>query len=213
MTIDTILKSVKVDTVKGDVIDLANNITNGQTTTFEYKKTLIVALIGAVIGQCLVILIAWIKSKIDLRAKKRLLIADLKNQKQIIGRLHKSLMALLGKFEQRNTNNHSYDAFYDLQIDIYSSIAKTDLFKIFGKRFSKIVKIYKTLDFLGTYSIDRIYKEYLTKIDRHTQEKRDDPKHDFYCASHLGFIELAKSQIKNNIQTIEELTKEIDEFI
>lgn len=103
MTTDNLSKQtfISVDTLNNKVAHLANTINSSASDDFDFKNTLIIALIGAMIGQALVIFISWIKSKMDLNTKEKLLITDLKNQKLIIIRLKKEYQILLEKFEKK----------------------------------------------------------------------------------------------------------------
>ncbi len=214
MTIDSLLKPINVivDSVKYLKTELTTNL-DASDSNFDYKKTLLVALIGAAIGQALIIFIQWIKSKIDLRTKKRLILTDLNNQKLIIVRLKKDYEILLKKFEEKNLEQYTYDAYEDLHSDIYNSIVKTDLYKIFGNEIITVVKIYKTLEFLERISLDLIYNSYITKLDNHLREKRDKPEHKYFCATHIGYLDTAIIQLKENIKTSQEVTEEIEAFV
>ncbi len=214
METDTLSNRVvqSIDTVKTTAIQLTDS-TRAEVTAFDWERTLFTALIGALIAQGLIILINWIRTEIELKTKKNLLIADLKSQREVIVKLKTAYETLLDKFQKRDTKKHSYESFEDLHTDIYESVSKTDLFKIFGLRITKIVNIYKTLRFLKKYSVDAIYRDYITKLDNHLREKRDNPEHDYYCVTHRGFIDIATGQINNNIKTIGEVLIDIDEFI
>lgn len=212
--IDTLTDNTSeiIDTVKTTALNLIDNDRQIEVTSFDWEKTLFTAFIGALIAQGLVILISWIKVKIDLKTKKNLLITDLKNQKTVILKLKTAYETLLDKFNRQDTKTHSYETFEDLHTDIYESIPKTDLYKVFGKRISKLVEIYKTIRFLKSHSVDTIYRDYITKLDNHLKEKRDNPKHEYYCKTHLGYINIATGQLRSNIKTIEELLTDIDNF-
>lgn len=109
--------------------------------------------------------------------------------------------------------SHTYDSFEDLHTDIYNSITKTDLYKILNSRITIVVKIYKTIGFLEKISVDWIYKNYLTKIENHTREKRDNPNHEYFCQTHIGYIDNAIIQLKENIKISQELIHEIELFL
>ena len=215
METDTLSNKVvqAIDTVKATAIKLTDNKTEAEVTAVDWERTLFTALIGALIAQGLIILINWIKNKIELNTKKNLLTADLKSQREVIVKLNTAYETLLDKFQKRDTKKHSYASFEDLHTDIYESVSKTDLFKIFGKRMTKIVNIYKTVRFLKEYSVDAIYRDYIINLDNHLKEKRDNPEHDYFCVTHLGFIDIATGQINNNTKTIGEVLTDIDEFI
>ena len=48
------------------------------------------------------------------------------------------------KFIERHLDSYTHDAFQDLHIDIYESVPKPDLHKIFNQKFFKLVDIYKS---------------------------------------------------------------------
>jgi len=61
------------------------------TEPFPFQKTLLIALIGAIIGQFLISIISWIKRKIDLSRKKQMIFNDLNNQSNFITKNTKPL--------------------------------------------------------------------------------------------------------------------------
>lgn len=201
------------DTLNNFAIKLTVSNSVEKVKDFDWNRTLWTALIAALIAQGLIILINWIKIKIELNTKKKLLKDDLKNQKGVIIKLKSAFEELYKKFEARDTKTHTCPFFEDLHTDIYESISKTELFKIYGNRIKKIVKIYKTVSFLNTYSVDKIYCDYIAKLEIHLKEEKNNPNHKEYCTEHLFYISIATGQIKNNLRTIEELIVNIDEFI
>ena len=215
MTIDTLLPKVqaKADTLKEIGIQFVDKLETRTYPDFNVEKTLITAFIGALIAQGLIIVISWAKSKIDLRQKKKLLISDLKNQKGILLKLKDALHELNVKFENRDLNKHTVESFKYLKLDIFNSITKPELFKIFGKRIHDLLKIYKSIEFLKEYSVNRIYSDYISKLNIHLQEKKGNPDHEYYCSTHLGFIDIATSQLNNNTNTINELMDDISKFV
>ncbi len=138
---------------------------------FDFTKTLGTALIGAVIGQVLILLFGWVKNYFILNNKKKLIVDDLTNQLKVLSRLITKLNELDKKFENRDALNNKSDTFQDLQTDIYESVPKTDLHKIFKTDIFKLVDIYKSIEFLKENSIVNIYHTYIQKLEIHTKEK------------------------------------------
>ena len=180
---------------------------------FPYVNTLVAALIGAFIGQLSILLFNWIKRKIELNNKKKLIEADLKNQKVILTRMETKLNELKTLFENRDTDRYKGDVFHDLTKDIYESVPKIELFKIFGNLLPTLVDIYESIMFLKINNPPAIYYKYITKLNNHIDEKKDQPNHDFYCKTHLGFIEIAVGQISNNLKTISEVKEQMNKIL
>jgi hypothetical protein len=182
------------------------------TSDFPYVNTLLAALIGAVIGQLSILLINWIKKKIELNGKKKLIKADLANQKAILTRMETKLNELKTLFDNRNTDIYKGDVFHDVTKDIYESVPKIDLYKIFDSKLPVLVDIYESLMFLKTNNPPTIYNQYITKLNNHIAEKKDNPNHSFYCETHLGFIEIAVGQISNNLKTISDIKEQMNKI-
>lgn len=180
---------------------------------FPYINTLVAALIGAIIGQLSILLVNWIKKKIDLKNKKNLIKADIRNQMIILERMETKLNALKSLFENRNTDIYKGDVFHDITKDIYESVPKIDLYKIFDNQLPILVDVYESLMFLKTNSPPVIYDKYVTKLNNHIAEKKDKLDHDFYCKTHVGFIEIAVGQISNNIKTIGEVKEQMNRIL
>jgi hypothetical protein len=100
---------------------------------------------------------------------------DLRKKKDIILRLVEKYNLLITKFEAKDVENHYYNAFNDLHTDIYDSITKVDLFRIYKNKISDVVEIYNTFKFLKERDVGFIYREYLEKIDKHDEKHKDDP--------------------------------------
>lgn len=183
------------------------------TQDFPYTNTLIAALIGAIIGQLSILLVNWIKRMIDLKNKRNLIKADIRNKKVILDRMEAKLNDLKTLFENRNTDIYKGDVFHDITKDIYESIPKIDLYKIFENELPTLVDIYESLIFLKTNSPPVIFDKYVTKLNNHIAEKKDVPNHDFYCKTHLGFIKIAVGQISNNLKTIGEVREQMNRIL
>ena len=196
--------------VKDSLLIKAEQTKNSTNNSSEITKALYTAFIGAVIAQAVILIIGYVKKRCLLKEKKNLIIADLSNQLKIIERLENKLNELDKKFENKDLLTHTSDAFQDLQTYIYESVSKSDLHIIFKSNIFKLVDIYKSIMFLQENSISNIYGNYIKKLELHRKEKVNISNHDFYCDSHLRFIELARNQIKNNLNTISDLKKDID---
>lgn len=212
MNKDTIINHLvdKHDSLK---IILSSDKSSAIQDDFDFTKTLVTALIGAIIGQVLILFIGWVKNHLTRKDKKKLIVDDLTNQLKVLSRLVTKLNELDKKFEKRDALNNTSDTFQDLQTDIYESVPKTDLHKIFKTDIFKLVDIYKSIEFLKVNSIVNIHITYLQKLEIHTKEKASEPNHDFYCTTHMQFIDTARSQIKNNLGTISDISKEMNEII
>jgi hypothetical protein len=180
---------------------------------FDITKTLITALFGAFIGIILSFYKTWYDIQNARKEKQKLIIADLRNQLKVLERLANKLNELDKKFENHNTFKIDIDVFHDLQTDIYESVPKVDLHKIFKNNIFKLVDIYKSIKFLQDNSIANIYNSYLLKLEIHYNEKKNEPNHQLFCKTHLNYIELSRNQIKNNLNTISDITKIINEII
>lgn len=181
--------------------------------TFSFTQTLLIALTGAVIGQLSILTVSVIRKKIDLNKKKKLIKSDLKNQRIILKRLEEKLVFLNQKLDTRDDASFSGDIFHDLQNEIYQSVPKVELYKIFKEDITKLVDIYGSILFLKEQNPHTIYERYVTDVNRHIQEEKDDPQHKLYCGTHLGFIRIAQNQIESNLKTIVEVNELIKSLI
>lgn len=179
---------------------------------FPFQKTLLIALIGAIIGQTLILLISWIKKGIDLQRKKQMIITDLNNQSKTLDLItikHNELNTLL---TNKETNLFTTSTFQTLQSDIYHSVSKSELYSIYKKDLVILVDIYKSIEFIKNNGPYWIYNDYLRKSELHLEEKKNEPNHDFYCNTHIGYIEIAKKNIQNNLNSIKETKRKIKEI-
>lgn len=183
------------------------------TQDFPYMNTLVAALIGAIIGQLSILLVNWIKQKCDLKNKRNLIKSDIRNQKIILDRMETKLNDLKTLFENRNTDIYKGDVFHDITKDIYESVPKIELYKIFKNELPTLVDIYESLMFLKANSPQVIFHKYITKLNIHIVEKKDIPNHDFYCKTHIGFVEIAVGQISNNLNTIQEVKEQMKKIV
>lgn len=180
---------------------------------FDWEKTLIVALIGAIVGQLIVSGFSWIKRKRDLTRKKKMIVNDLKSQKGLLENNRSKHIQLKTQFENRSTDEFTSSIFQTLHLDIYNSVTKPDLYSIFKNDLPKIVDIYKSIEFVKKYGPYWIYKDYLEKSELHLEEKKNEPNHIFYCNTHLGFINIAIKNIENNLKTIDKINSDIESIL
>ena len=179
---------------------------------FPYQKTFLIALIGAIIGQSLILLIAWAKRRIDLNRKRKMIIADLENLNKTLDLVSEKFIELNKLFEYRETDRFTSSIFLNLQLDIYESVPKHELYSIFKKDLLLLVEIYKAIEFLKQNGPYWLYNDYLKKSEDHEKEKVNDPEHEFYCETQLGFIDLAQKNIQNHLKTIRETKMEIQKI-
>tara|TARA_R110002051_G_scaffold162137_1_gene233666 strand:+ start:163 stop:732 length:570 start_codon:yes stop_codon:yes gene_type:complete len=180
--------------------------------SFPFQKTLLIALIGAIIGQTLILLISWIKRKVDLWKKKQMVINDLKDHNKTFDLVIEKHLELNELFEKKQTDFFTTSIFQTLQLDIYNSVSKSELYSIFKKDLGILVDIYKSIEFLKNNGPYWIYKDYLEKSNHHLEEKKNEPNHEFYCEVHMGIIDISKKNIKNNLNTIQEIKKKIEKI-
>jgi|GEM_PF-4413531 len=176
---------------------------------FPFQKTLLIALIGAIIGQALILFIGWVKRKIDLSRKKQMIVNDLNNQSKTLDLITEKHNELNSLFIKKETDLFTTSIFQTLQLDIYQSVPKNELYSIFKKDLAILVDIYKSIEFIKNNGPYWIYKNYLEKSELHLEEKKNEPNLDFYCDTHIGFIEIAKKNIQNNLNTIQETKRKI----
>ncbi|MGH2667120.1 hypothetical protein [Flavobacterium sp.] len=180
---------------------------------FAYQKTLIVALIGAIIGQSLILIISWGKRKIDLCRKKQMIITDLNNHDKILDSLSEKYAELNNLFDKKEIDQFTTSIFHNLQLDIYQSVPKNELYSIFKKDLHVLVEIYKSIEFLKENGPYWIYKDYLEKSEQHLQEKENEPNHILLCNTELGFIDITQKNINNNLKTIKETKTKINKIL
>ena len=177
--------------------------------SFPFQKTLLIALIGALIGQTLILLISWVKREIDLLRKKKMIINDLNNQNNTLDLITEKFIELNNLFVKKETALFTTSIFQTLQLDIYQSVPRNELHSIFKKDLATLVDIYKSIEFIKDNGPYWVYKDYLAKSELHLEEKKNEPNHNFYCDTHIGFIEIAKKNIQNNLNTIKETKSDI----
>lgn len=143
-----------------------------------------------------------IKREIDLRRKKEMIINDLKNQLEVLNNVRDKYIELKDKLERRDTDYFTSSVFQTLQLDIYNSVFKNELYSIFKSKMFTLVEIYKSIEFLKIHSPYNVYSDYLEKSESHFEEKKNDPNHEKYCETELGFIENTIKNINNHLNTI-----------
>jgi hypothetical protein len=200
---------------KGFNISLGLVLLNCKTQVvdnLDLWNKIFLALIGGIIALILKAIFDWFISKRDLCVKRKLIESDLTNQAEVVERLRTELKELYNKFEKRQANQHTVDAFVDLHSDIYNSIPKTDYYKIYKKKSVVLNEIYKTIEFLSHFSIDKIYTDYIVKLDNHLKEKENQQNHEYYCNTHINFIKSAQRQILHNLKAIEDVKFKIEKI-
>ena len=166
-----------------------------------FKKTLIVALIGAIIGQLIIQAFSVLKRKIDLKKKKKLIKNDLINQSKVLELAAKKYDELKQQFLNRDLDYFTTSIFHTLQLDIYKSVSMIDLHSIFKEQIFDLVEIYKSIEFIKENGPFFIYHNYLEFSEKHSEQKKDEPDHEMYCATEVNYIEIAVKNIDNNITT------------
>ncbi len=180
---------------------------------FLFQNTLIIAFLGALIGQLIIIIINFIKRKIDLNEKKDMIINDLKSQLEVLNLVAEKYLELKKILKRRETDSFTTNVFHTLQLDIYQSVPKNELFAIFKKRLFLLVDIYKSIEFIKLNSPYSVYNDYLKKSELHSEDKKDDPNHINFCETELGFIDIAIKNIDNHLKTILDIKLNIEKLI
>lgn len=167
-----------------------------------FHKTLIVALIGALIGQLIIQSFSIVKRKIDLKRKEKMIKNDLINQSKILDLAAKKYNELKQQFLNRDLDYFTTSIFHTLQLDIYKSVSMIDLHSIFKEKLFDLVEIYKSIEFIKENGPYLIYSNYLEFSEKHSEEKKDEPDHERYCETELNYIDIAVKNIDNNLTTI-----------
>lgn len=149
----------------------------------------------------------------DLLRKKQMIVNDLNNQSKTLELIKEKHIELNDLFKKRKTDLFTTSIFQTLQLDIYQSVLKNELHSMFKKDLAMLVDIYKSIEFVKNNGPYWIYKDYLEKSELHLEEKKNDPNHNFYCDTHIGFIEIAMKNIENNLNTIRETKSKINKLI
>ena len=176
------------------------------------NNLLVTVFFTSVISQAVILIVQTLKLKGDIEAKRKLILADLRNQLKVLDRMHNKLQELDKKFAERDENgitNYRVDAFQDLQIDIYESVAKHEIHSGFGEKIFMVVDIYKSINFLKEHHPGKIHKDYSNRIQRHLEEKKGSCRFSHFCEAHLKYIDNARSNINGNSNTIKELKQQI----
>ena len=183
------------------------------TEFFPFQNTLIIALIGSFIGQLIIICISLVKRKIDLNRKKNMIISDLKSQLKVLKLVSEKYFELKSMFQIRNVDCFTVSVFQTLQLDIYQSVPKNELYAIFKTKLFLLVDIYKSIEFIKQNSPYLVYSDYLIKSELHFEETKDNSNHDKFCEAELGFIEIAIKNINNHMKTIVQIEDDIKKLI
>ena len=162
--------------------------------------------------------IAWVIHRWDLRTKKKFMNDELIDKMEVILRLEKQTQELITKFETLDIKTYSSDVFEDLYLDIYESVSKDDLYKIYKKNLPALVKVYKKIEFLKTMSLLKIYIDYINKWEAHRVSSEHNQhfgrvKDGIYCDTNMGYMEITKTQLKNNMEAIKNLKRDINKVL
>ncbi len=179
----------------------------------SFQKTLIVAFIGAIIGQLIVQFFNLGKRKIDLKRKKIMIKNDLINQSNVLDSVAKKYIELKQQFLNRDLDYFTTSIFHTLQLDIYKSVSMIDLHSIFKEKLFDLVDIYKSIEFIKENGPFYIYHNYIEFSDKHSEEMKDEPNHEMYCETELNYINIAISNIDNHLTTISTAQETIKKLI
>lgn len=182
-------------------------------SSFSIENTSMGALIGALIGQFIILSIGYFKKKNDLKNKKKMIISDIKTQMIILNSVKSKYKLLKENFENKNTEKFETSVYQNLHLDIYQSVPKDELFLIFKDKLHILVDIYKTIEFIKMHSPEKIYDNYINASDAHLENEKNNPNHERYCEHEMGLIQFAINNLINNIKTIDSLKIDIDKLI
>jgi hypothetical protein len=204
-TIQNVVKAVQ------DSLTFVGPFPEPETQPLINNQVLITALLAATFTQLLVVLISWIRNELDLLNKKKLILDDLREKRKTLLDLKEAYRVLLEKFKNRDVDSHEYLAFTELNADVFNAVSKPDLYKIFGKRMIKISDIYNMIVFLKKHDVEFTYQDYLNKINNHTEKMKGVKGHDFWCETHVGFVDRAIMNIGKHIAATNGAITLIDE--
>jgi hypothetical protein len=172
------------------------------------KSAILAGFIGAIISFIITMAGKWFEKRNDLNLKRKLIITDLDDKKTLLIKVNKEYQSLLRQFEDQNLDSHNSDDLTNLNTDLFNSISKTDLFKIYQKKIGKLINIYNTIDFLSRKKPLSIYQEFIKKQSQFNFNKN------VYLSNpqryNQTFIDNSINQIKANILTCSELNNEIE---
>jgi len=195
LDIDSVIAQVQVnsDTIATAVREV------GKSNPLYDTRILITGLIAATFTQLLVVIITEWRSWRDLRNKRSLILDDLRSKRVFLVDLLNEYKMLIIKFEARDVDTHQYRAFTELNSDIFNAVSKTDVYKIFKNRIHDIVEIYNMIEFLKAHDVEFTYQDYLSRLAKHTAEKKNDPNHEHFCSTHIQIIERAILNLQKHI--------------
>ena len=137
----------------------------------------------------------------------------MESKKNALLKLEGEYTKSLSTFRNFDLSIHSADAFNELNADLYNSLPKTDLFKIYKKNIVEVIGAYKSIDFLGRKTPSKIYREYADRWKEHKYTTEHQNGHIELCANHKLFIETSIMQIESNLLTCKELRDDIDKIL
>lgn len=174
------------------------------------RSTIIAGLIGALLSQIITSIVLYSKGKKDLRLKKKLIVTDLNAKKKILTILSGEYKKLKVQIEAGATDTFQSDAMNGLNIQLFESIPKTDLFMIYGADIVDVVEIYNSFQFLNRKSPGMLFKNLADKWSLHKQTAEHQNSHTNMCANYKLLLHTAAHQATLNIQTCTELEVDID---
>lgn len=175
-----------------------------------YIQILFSALIGAIIGQFILVSVNYLKEKIQLNKKRKLIQVDLMFLKAQLTDLNAKFEELYVNFKIKNLKRYQGNIAGELNRDVFDSLSKIELYKIYGDKFPILIKIYSNLIFVKQNNPYQIYKNYTEELQEHQDEMANEENHPFYCDSHMQIIEIAMENIRNIQTTISFTIKDIN---
>jgi hypothetical protein len=142
-----------------------------------------------------------------------MIINDLKSQLKVLDLVSEKYLELKNLLERRETCSFTTNVFHTLQLDIYQSIPKNELYAIFKSKLFLLVDIYKSIEFIKLHTPYSVYGDYLKKSELHFEEKKDDPNHINFCDTELGFIDMTIKNIDNHLKTVFHIKLDIEKLI
>lgn len=142
------------------------------------------------------------------RLTKRVIELDLLNQIRVLQEMKSDFEELADRFDKKNFAPYTMNAFEDLHFDIYQSISKQELFKVFNDKLVTIVEVYKIIEFLKENTPNLIYRRFTKSQSDHLREKNYDPYH-LECRTHDEYVNLVIKRSKLNIQSIDSAIEKV----
>lgn len=170
----------------------------------DFYQKIAIAVVGGVIGAVLSNLFGLLRSSYDetrrLKRIKQLVFADLNKKREIVDELIEEYEALRKKFVNRDLQSFHMKLFHNLNADIFNTVSKSDLVYLFGREDCyKLDDIYTYLAYVKKYDIEFTYEKYLTWEKQHKEEHKNDPKHEYWCVTHIETVKRTIENIDNHL--------------